>query len=64
MNDKDGFFFGGVPQYSEKKKSVPIAAKTCTVVLETVVVDLVAGQPVRGLTAKEREHLKFHGFIK
>lgn len=47
-----------------KMPEPPTALKTCTVYLEDATVELVEGQPVRGLTRQERGHLKFHGFIK
>ena len=59
----------------EKKKATPsqprvripdplVATKTCTVQLENCTVELVEGQFIYGLTRQERNHLKFHGFIK
>ena len=55
------------PTQPEVKKRViesPIALKTCTVNLEGCTVELVEGQFIHGLTRLERDHLKFHGFIK
>ena len=62
----------------EKKKATPsqpekpkvripealVALKTCTVQLENCTVELVEGQFIYGLTRQERNHLKFHKFIK
>jgi len=42
----------------------PVALKTCTVHLENATVELVEGQFIYGLTRQERNHLKFHKFIK
>jgi hypothetical protein len=56
-------------QATKKKKVAkpplpPVALKTCTVKLDNVIVELVEGQPITGLTRQERNHLKFHKFIK
>jgi hypothetical protein len=55
------------PSQPERKVRIPdplVALKTCTVQLENCTVELVEGQFIYGLTRQERNHLKFHGFIK
>ena len=53
------------PEVKQKRViEPPIALKTCTINLEGCTVELVEGQFIHGLTRRERDHLKFHGFIK
>ena len=47
-----------------KIPEAPVALRTCTVHLDDCTVELVEGQPIHGLTRQERNHLKFHNFIK